>query len=64
VDDVKNFYQKYFSPTVTNLVIVGDVEQGAIMPKLSFLNKWEKKDVTVPAAAPSRTIDKTKNLPG
>jgi zinc protease len=60
VDDVKNFYQKYFSPTVTNLVIVGDVEQGAIMPKLSFLNKWEKKDVTVPAAAPSRTIDKTK----
>src|SRR5690606_945446 len=58
--DVKNFYQNYFSPSVTNLVIVGDVEQNQIMPKLAFLNKWAPKPVTMPAATKTAGIDKTK----
>lgn len=60
LDDVKAFYQKYLSPTVTNLVIVGDVEQKAIMSKLAFLNKWAAKPVTVPTAAVTRKVDKTR----
>jgi len=58
--DVKEFYQNYFSPSVTNLVIVGDVEQNQIMPKLAFLNQWAAKPVKMPAETKTAGIDKTK----
>ncbi|GAB2526224.1 M16 family metallopeptidase [Rufibacter soli] len=60
LDDVKKFYQNYFSPSVANLVIVGDVEQKQIMPKLAFLNKWAPKPVTMPSDFKTAGIDKTK----
>ncbi|WP_066829376.1 M16 family metallopeptidase [Rufibacter ruber] len=60
LEDVKKFYQNYFSPSVTNLVIVGDVEQNQIMPKLAFLNKWQPKQVTMPSDFKTAGIDKTK----
>jgi zinc protease len=60
LDDIKNFYKNYFSPSVTNLVIVGDIDQKQIMPKLAFLNTWQKKDVKIPDAGPNKVIDKTK----
>jgi zinc protease len=60
LDDVKNFYKNYFSPSVTNLVIVGDIDQKQIMPKLAFLNTWQKKEVKIPDAGPNKAIDKTK----
>ncbi len=59
LDDVKKFYQNYFSPSVTNLVIVGDVEQNEIMPKIAFLNKWAAKKVTMPAEPKLNTAKKT-----
>ncbi len=60
LDDVKKFYQENFSPSVTNLVIVGDINQAGIMPKLAFLNKWAAKPVTMPTLPPSPAFDKTK----
>ncbi|RIV23828.1 insulinase family protein [Fibrisoma montanum] len=60
LDDVKAFYQKYLSPSVTNLVIVGDIDQSTALSKLAFLNKWAPKSVTLPKAAPARKIDKTR----
>jgi zinc protease len=60
LDDVKAFYARYFSPSVTNLVIVGDVEQAAVLPKLAFLNKWTAKPVKIPTASVARKIDKTR----
>ena len=60
LDDVKAFYEKNLSPSVTNLVIVGDVEQASVLPKLAFLTKWAAKPVNVPTAAPNRKIDKTR----
>jgi zinc protease len=59
LDDVKAFYAKNFSPTVTNLVVVGDVNKDQIMPKLSFLNKWEKKAVTLPELKTNNKIEQT-----
>lgn len=60
LDDVKKFYQKSFSPSVTDLVIVGDINEKDIMKKLSFLNKWEKKNVVIPTLPAGPTIDKTR----
>jgi zinc protease len=58
--DVKAFYQQYFSPSVTNLVIVGDIEKTTVLPKLAFLNKWEAKPVTLPSPATASGIEKTR----
>lgn len=45
--DVKDYYAKYYSPSVTNVVIVGDVEEKDIVAKLTFLNKWQAKEVKI-----------------
>jgi zinc protease len=60
LDDVKKFYADNFSPSVTNLVVVGDTEQNKIMPKLTFLNKWAPKPVDIPADAKVANVDKTR----
>lgn len=41
VEDVQNFYDEYYSPNLSEVVIVGDISQEEIMEKLSFLNEWE-----------------------
>ncbi|TRX48787.1 insulinase family protein [Fulvivirga sp. M361] len=60
LEDVKNFYKSYYSPTVAELVIVGDVDKKEIMRKLSFLDNWEAQKVTIPEMKTNGAIDKTK----
>ncbi len=60
LDDVKAFYEKYYSPTITDLVIVGDISQKDFMKKVSFLNNWGKKEVKMPTMPATSAIDKTK----
>ncbi|MES2780494.1 MAG: pitrilysin family protein [Bacteroidota bacterium] len=48
VKDVQSFYDKFFSPSVSNLVVVGDITEAEIMPKLGFLKTWAKKEVMLP----------------
>ncbi|MBK9283454.1 MAG: insulinase family protein [Sphingobacteriaceae bacterium] len=47
LEDLKDYYAKYYSPKVANLVIVGDIEEKEVMDQLAFLNKWEPKDVVI-----------------
>ena len=47
LSDVKEYYEKYYSPTVAHLVVVGDIEEKDILPKLDFLNKWQAKEVAI-----------------
>jgi len=49
LDDIKAFYQQYFSPKHANLVIVGDVSKSEIIPKLSYLKSWQGEDYTIPS---------------
>ncbi|WP_162426238.1 M16 family metallopeptidase [Pontibacter pudoricolor] len=60
LDDVKQFYKASFSPSVSNLVVVGDISEKDILGKLDFLKKWEKKKVTMPADVKAPAIAKTK----
>jgi zinc protease len=48
LDDVKSYYNQFYSPSVSTLVIVGDVNEKDIMPKIDFLNKWQAKPVALP----------------
>jgi zinc protease len=60
VKDVQNYYDRFFSPTVSNLVIVGDVSEAEIMPKIAFLKNWGKKEVMLPeVTAQAAPIEKT-----
>jgi zinc protease len=60
LDDVKTFYNKYYAPEVTELVVVGAVSQKEIMPSLEFLKKWKNKGVEIPELAPVRDQEKTR----
>jgi zinc protease len=42
------------------VVIVGDVKEAEILPKLAFLNKLPKKKITLPKVNPAPPVDKTK----
>ncbi len=60
LDDVKKWYADNFSPAVANLVIVGDVSEAQILPKLGFLKAWTGKKVEIPAEPKAPKIEKTK----
>ncbi|MES2513501.1 MAG: pitrilysin family protein [Bacteroidota bacterium] len=47
LQDVKDYYNNFYSPSVTNIVVVGDVEEKDIVAKLAFLNKWAAKEVKI-----------------
>ncbi|MGI4832372.1 MAG: M16 family metallopeptidase [Janthinobacterium lividum] len=60
LDDVKQFYQQYYSPSVSFLTVVSDQDQAAVEPALGFLKSWQAKPVTLPVAAAAAQPDKTK----
>ncbi|WP_345955151.1 pitrilysin family protein [Mucilaginibacter sp. PAMB04168] len=59
LQDVQDYYDKYFSPSVTQIVIVGDVNQGTARGNLAFLNSWADKKVSLPTPVEGKTFDKT-----
>lgn len=49
IDDLKNFYDQYFSPSSAIFNIVGNIEQEKIMKSLRDINeKWMAKEVAFP----------------
>ena len=61
LDDVKSYYNNYMTSVGTKVVVVGDITEKEVLPKLAFLNKLPKKkiDLPKPESLASR-IDKTK----
>jgi zinc protease len=48
-DDLKQYYNKYFSPSVSTFLVVGDIEKSRVEKALVSLNKnWKNKKVVVP----------------
>lgn len=60
LEDVKSFYNKYYSPNLGELVIVGDVERDEMLAELDFLKNWENKNVQIPEMPKAEPADKTK----
>jgi zinc protease len=58
--DVQSFYDTYFTPSLTSVVIVGDINEANGKKKLEFLNTWKDKKVEVPLPVPGKVIDKTR----
>lgn len=47
LEDVKDYYNKYYSPSVATLTVVGDITDKEILPKLEFMEKWVAKEVII-----------------
>jgi len=60
LDEVKSFYNTYYSPNVSTLVVSGDISKEDALSKLSFLKEWKNTNVLVPAIPelkmPSKTV--------
>lgn len=50
LDDLKNYYEKYFSPSVAKVTIVGDITQEKAVAVFNGLQSWKAKDVKIPEA--------------
>lgn len=59
IDDVKAYYQKYFSPAGTKVMVVGNLPQQQVMPKLQFLTKWSGSEQARAAEPTPPAIAKT-----
>jgi zinc protease len=59
VEDVKKFYDTWFAPDFAKIVIVGNISKAELESKLGFLNKWNKKNVKLPAFVSAKGPEKT-----
>jgi zinc protease len=57
--DVQNYYDNYMTSQGTKVVIVGDINEAVILPKLVFLNKLPNKKISLPLPAAAPAITKT-----
>ena len=47
ISDIQNYYNKQYNSNLASIVIVGDIAEKEIIPKLSFLNDWQKNDIRI-----------------
>lgn len=60
IEDVRKYFETFFSPNNSTLVIVGQIKQVDALKKLNFLNDWKNKNLTFPKESEIPNIVKTK----
>ncbi len=61
LQDIENYYNNYMTSKGVKVVIVGDVKQEEVLPKLAFLNKLPNKKIDLPkVSGVASNVDKTK----
>lgn len=60
LQDVQGYYDNYMTSDGATIVVVGDIKQEDILPKLSFLSKLPKKKIQLPTIPNAAPVDKTK----
>lgn len=58
--DVQDYYNNYMTSRGAEMVIVGDITQNEILPKLTFLNKLPNKEIKLPEISAQPNVDKTR----
>jgi zinc protease len=48
LDDLKAFYENYYSPQFADMVIVGDISKKQALAAVSMFSEWEGKDYVLP----------------
>jgi zinc protease len=61
LDDIKNYYNNYMTSVGAKVVVVGDITEKEVLPKLSFIDKLPKKKIDLPKPeALASNVNKTK----
>jgi len=60
LQDIQNYYNNYMTSVDARVVVVGDIKEQEVTPKLAFLNKLPKKKITLASINPAPPVDKTK----
>jgi len=58
--DIQYYYDNYMTSQGTEVVVVGDITEDEILPKLSFLNNLPNKKIEIPTIAAAPVVEKTK----
>lgn len=58
INDLQNYYEKYFSPSVATITIAGNITKSEAIKIFSALEDWNKKTVTIPQYANPQQLDK------
>jgi len=69
INDLKDFYNKNFSPSLAKFIIAGDIDQQRVEAALAGINtKWQAKEVSLPevkvAEAPAKSQIYFIDVPG
>jgi zinc protease len=60
IEDLKNYYEKNFSPTLASFLIAGNIKKEVVIKSLQDLSKsWKKKNVVLPQFKDFPIIDKS-----
>jgi zinc protease len=60
LEDIENYYKTYMTSMDAKVVVVGDIKEEEVLPKLGFLNKLPKKKINLPKVDAVPAVDKTK----
>jgi len=60
LQDIENYYNNYMTSVDAKVVVVGDITEAEVLPKLSFLDKLPKKKINLPKIDATPSVDKTK----
>lgn len=60
LQDIEDYYKNYMTSVDAKVVVVGDISQAEILPKLKFLDKLPRKKIVLPEVDSTPTVDKTK----
>lgn len=58
--DIQYYYDNYMTSQDAEVVVVGDITEDEVLPKLSFLNNLPNKKITIPTIAATPVVEKTK----
>ena len=58
--DVQHYYDNYMTSQGVNVVVVGDIKENEIVPKLAFLKNLPNKKIELPTIPEAKKVDMTR----
>ena len=58
--DIEDYYRNFLTSQDAKIVVVGDIKQEEVLPKLAFINKLPKKKINLVKPGEAPAVDKTK----
>ena len=60
LQDVQHYYDNYMTSQGVNVVVVGDIKESEILPKLAFLKNLPNKKIELPTVPEAKPVDMTR----